>query len=206
MFADNKYKIYDLRIMIYDKFMKRKNILKSSIFNLKSLNGFTLIELIVSIGIISILAAAVLVTINPLDQFRKANDARRKTDLSQIQKALEQYYQDIGNYPKSSTSFQIENVSLTPVPWGGSWTPYMNALPSDPNSTDKYVYYTDNQQRYWLFTSLERGSKDSESCNSGSVCLSFTTTFTSILSPIPPTSNACGGICNFGVSSPNTVP
>lgn len=166
--------------------------------------GFTLIELTITIGILAILSTLVFAIVNPLDQIRKANDARRKDDLNQIQKSLEQYYQDNGQYPQSSSSYQIENPALTPVPWGGSWSPYMNSLPKDPDSGRTYIYYTTNQQSYYLYASLERGGKDPQACNiSGTAC-------TNVPNNKAVTCSATGSTttdyCNYGVSSPNTSP
>lgn len=50
--------------------------------------GFTLIELLIVIGIIGILAAAVVIFLNPAEQLRKAGDAKRLTDTSSFRQAL----------------------------------------------------------------------------------------------------------------------
>src|SRR5438034_6926778 len=84
-------------------------------------SGFTLIELLVVISVIGILAAGLLLLINPFAQFQKARDAQRKSDLGQIQKALELYSQDTGgNYPVSNASRQICDAGSPPAchPWG----------------------------------------------------------------------------------------
>lgn len=167
-----------------------------------SLKGFTLIELLVVIGILGILSVVLLVTINPVAQIQKANDARRKSDLEAIQHALELYYQDAGSYPPSSSSYTIEynNVSVN---WGSSWQPYIATLPKDPVSTNQYVYYsppTSNGQAYYLYASLQRGANDPDVCNKGNACKSIQG------GGGFPAATACGGTCNYGVSSPNVSP
>jgi len=182
---------------------------------IRSSRGVTLIELIVVAVLISLLAAAIMATMNPFEQFKKTNDAKRKSDLAQIQRALEAYYQDHGNYPRDNASQTKCNdgaggyliceeyeVGLYRVrTWGGSWSPYMNTLPKDPNSDQQYLYKSSaDQQQYWIFTSVERGNKDSQVCKpNGSKCTNAPN----------PSFGSCGDgliVCNYGVSSPNTAP
>lgn len=162
--------------------------------------GFTLIEMIVVVGILAILILVVIATMNPLDQIYKANDARRKSDLAQIQRALEAYYQDQGRYPVA-TSNKINGID-----WGEQWSPYMNTIPADPVSPKRYYKYTVDDtvdgtgQAYRLYANLERGGKDPQACTGGVACSNV------------PAGVYCGGSegayldCNFGVSSPNTSP
>lgn len=157
--------------------------------------GFTLIELIVAIGILGILAVAAIMALDPISQFQKSNDVRRKSDLAQVQRALESYYQDNNKYPISTATYQI-----TGVPWGNNWQRYMNILPMDPNSAKKYVYYSGGQS-YYLYANLDRGTLDSAVCknlNSNKECSSINTNQI--------TAKSCGGPCNYGVSSPDVSP
>jgi prepilin-type N-terminal cleavage/methylation domain-containing protein len=50
--------------------------------------GFTLVELLVVIAIISVLAAVVVLIINPLELTRRSRDAARLTDLANLQQAI----------------------------------------------------------------------------------------------------------------------
>lgn len=54
--------------------------------------GFTLIELLVVLGILGILAAALLAAINPVEQLKKAQDTSLKNLSSQFISASVQYY------------------------------------------------------------------------------------------------------------------
>ena len=67
--------------------------------NTRQNKGFTLLEILLVIAAIGILAAIVIVAINPLRQIGKARDATRLASLNTLQKALEQYYISNGRYP-----------------------------------------------------------------------------------------------------------
>lgn len=156
-------------------------------------SGFTLIELLVVLGILGILTTSLLAIINPLAQIQKANDAKRKTDLESLQRALEIYYQDNGSYPPS-TGNKIKGLS-----WGSSWTPYINSLPKDPLAAHHYIYYSPNNQTYYLYANLERGKNDPQACNKGNACSSLSGSGF-------PAATSCGATCSYGVSSPNVSP
>lgn len=161
---------------------------------IKNSTGFTLIELIVVIGIIAIMATATMAVLNPFSQFQKARDSRIKSDLSQIQKALETYYQDKSSYPTTSGYKIFDSLVIN---WGSSWQPYMNVVPRDPTLSHNYVYYSLNGQTYYLYANLVRGVVDPQVCqnlNANGECSSV------------PAANLCGAKCNFGVSSPNVTP
>lgn len=174
---------------------------------LRKSSGFTLIELIIVIGVLSILALLVLLIVNPFAQFQKANDARRKEDLGQIQKTLEQYYQDNGVYPTGTADHKLTNPQLTPIPWGTSWSPYMNVVPKDPDANKSYVYVSTGQT-YWLYAALDRGGLDTQACNASVSTCQQSPLSASCQCGNVPVNTYCGTtqICTYGVSSPNTSP
>lgn len=91
--------------------------------------GFTLIELLVVISIIAILSAGSIGMFT--NSQRRARDARRRSDLKQVQTALEQYNVANNQYP--------DTVLLANTFISGGTTPF------DPRggSTDIYEGYTD---------------------------------------------------------------
>ncbi len=103
--------------------------------------GFTLIELLLVIGIIAILAAVVIIAINPTKQLADARNAQRRSDVKTILDAAYQYALDNnGNIPttitttnrkicKSGVNVDCDEVSLNMLT--GS---YVVAIPSDPQS------------------------------------------------------------------------
>jgi len=64
--------------------------------------GFTLIELLVVVGIIAILSTLIVVYFNTAKM--GARDARRLSDVKQIQLALKMFYNDVGIYPTVITA------------------------------------------------------------------------------------------------------
>ena len=70
-----------------------------SVFTKETRSGFTLIELLVVISIIGLLASVVLTSLNSART--SAQDAKRVSDLNQLQKSIELYYHNTGSYPAS---------------------------------------------------------------------------------------------------------
>lgn len=94
----------------------------------KSTSGFTLIELLTVIAIIAILASVMIVLYNGTQA--RARDAARRVDISNITKALEQYYSDNGAYPiPSGTSSVINSTWYTSG--DSSWSTLAAALNGD---------------------------------------------------------------------------
>jgi len=70
----------------------------------KQNKGFTLLEILLVIAAIGILAAIVLVAINPNRQIAQARNIVRQADINTIQKAVEQYLIEKGSYPNGITN------------------------------------------------------------------------------------------------------
>jgi len=91
---------------------------------IKKQRGFTLIEVLVVISITGLLASIVLVALK--DARGKSRDTKRKSDLHQMQTALELYYNEHNEYPNWTVSGNPQffvNFSLwryddtTPLKW-----------------------------------------------------------------------------------------
>lgn len=101
--------------------------------------GFTLIELLVVIAIIGILSSVVLASLNTARQ--KSRDARRISDVKQMQLALELSFDSNGIYP----------ANLAALVSGG----FMPAVPTDPGSNSYTYVQISSGSDYLLRAQLE---------------------------------------------------
>ncbi|CAN5158379.1 hypothetical protein BH11PAT1_BH11PAT1_3190 [soil metagenome] len=66
--------------------------------------GFTLVELLVVIAILGILAAALLATIDPLEQIKKGQDSGRLSIAKEYSDSVNRYYAAKGVFPWPNTN------------------------------------------------------------------------------------------------------
>ena len=81
--------------------------------HIQTRKGFTLLEVLLVIAVIGILAAIVLVAINPNRQINQARQAAINSDKNTIEKALQQELIDTGSYPSSIDGVQRKICSST---------------------------------------------------------------------------------------------
>lgn len=96
--------------------------------------GFTLIELLVVIAIIGILSSVVLASLNSARV--KGRDARRISDVKQLQLALELYYDNNQSYPAATYALGNASTSLAALVTGN----FISSIPSDPTGSGNYRY------------------------------------------------------------------
>lgn len=112
--------------------------------------GFTLIEILVVIGIIAILAAIVIVAINPAKQFAQARNTQRQAGVNAILNAIGQRIADnkgvfagdftiggidyhCGELPTTTpATITTENTAGTLGALGCLVPTYISSLPTDP--------------------------------------------------------------------------
>lgn len=126
--------------------------------------GFTLIEILIVVGIIGLLASVVL---SGLGSVRgRGRDTRRVADLRQVQQGLELYYTRCQRYPGGPATSGSSCGSGNPTTWQSLRTTLtgsglgVTSVPSDPiysdDSTDGYKYAVSGDgQEYILQATLE---------------------------------------------------
>jgi len=95
----------------------------------RKLPAFTLIELLIVIAIVGILAAAVMVAINPAKRSRQARDAIRKSHIAVLADAFQAYYvTHEGLYPGTPHPFDCSGGRLAILVSSGE----LKVVPKDP--------------------------------------------------------------------------
>jgi prepilin-type N-terminal cleavage/methylation domain-containing protein len=112
-------------------------------------SGFTLIELLVVIAILGVLAAGILVAINPLEQLSRGRDATKKSTISQLGNAVQAYYTSQGGvYPTTGntwittvqTSGEIKSVPSAATPGCSNGGLVQNGYCYNSTAADAVVY------------------------------------------------------------------
>lgn len=181
-----------------------------------NINGFTLVELLIVVLIISILAAVGFISYSTAQ--KQARIAKRVEDLRNIRTALEIFYAKNGFYPSTNGNLSSECIvgsskasdqvipNLVPT--------YMTAFPADPKmdkatSLSCYIYRSDGKdyklwdrdiieftqadyqsQRNLIDPALDGGAGGAGSCIVDGTSITSWAVYSSCT-----TSPACGGSC-----------
>ncbi len=128
--------------------------------------SFTLIELLVVIVILGMLSA--LYVPNFMEARIKTRDAQRKSDLKQIQKALELYRQD-RTPPAYPTALPTPNICWSSGP-GCSGSIYMNNFPRDPLPNRRYYFSVNNNTLIYTLCACLENISDLDASTNCTVC------------------------------------
>ena len=156
--------------------------------------GFTLIELLIVIGIIGILAAIILVAVDPAKRLKQSRNARRSAEANAILNAILNYTVDYkGTLPtaiSSATAGIPVMIGAANSNLGNTWCPgttigtgvnsasttadlsadaslvsaYISEMPVDPRGTNDTVTYSAQATGYYFLRSAN-GRLEVGSCN-----------------------------------------
>lgn len=127
--------------------------------------GFTLVELLVVIAIIGLLSTLAVVSLGSARS--KARDARRISDIKQVQTALELHFADVGLYPVEATAVTLgdanhdvlsENGFEASASLPGGVSVFMGQVPSNinqPAGIAAYEYTSADGTTYTITFELE---------------------------------------------------
>lgn len=137
---------------------KKFSNLKSQILNLKSLKGFTLIELMVAVTIVAVMATIGLALYSNMQKV--ARDSKRVSDLEEIRKAAEAMRIATGAYPTTLAAMASYFERA--------------AAPTDPSGGGAYIYQN-LSERYIACATLENcGTATNPRCTNSGVASSTT--------------------------------
>ncbi|HEY4478373.1 MAG TPA: prepilin-type N-terminal cleavage/methylation domain-containing protein [Candidatus Paceibacterota bacterium] len=127
--------------------------------------GFTLIEILIVIGIIAILAAVVLVAVNPSRQFKLARDSQRVSNVNAILNSISQNIsENHGIFLCGTTTVALPAIPTTvksDILSGGFdlascvVPSYLSSLPYDPSAIGAhYIDNTDYDTQYVIYQDI----------------------------------------------------
>jgi general secretion pathway protein G len=140
--------IFNFQLFIYSVLYKSR----------KNSGGFTLIELLIVMAIIGILVS--VASVNFIGVRERARDSQRKSDIAQIQIALELFRTDTGAYP---TAAQYP-VGCNGVFQSTTGTLYLKKTPCDPlnPSQQRYIYAPTTTNTGYCLRACFENSRDSK--------------------------------------------
>jgi len=128
--------------------------------------GFTLIELLVVIAIVGVLAAVVLIAINPARRLAQARDSGRKNDVGQLATGAQAFYTTNARYPTAlgelSTSGDLKQVPTNPAGCNPAYTITGNDT-TTPQEAGIYVCLEAPNvtgATYWLWSSTSGSARE----------------------------------------------
>ena len=126
----------------------------------KRVGGFTLIEIMIVVVIISILATLIVPKV--LDRPAQARISVAKSNINAISEALELYKFDNDSYPTQDQGLQalVTKPNLDPIP--KRWRGYLNKVPKDPWGNDYYYIFPGEHGAYDIYCYIENKTTDNE--------------------------------------------
>lgn len=137
-----------------------------------SARGFTLVELLIVIAVLGVLAAVLLVVINPIEQLARGRDSGRKGTVSQLGNAVQAYYTSHNAaYPTAVTGTTVDWITkligageVKTVPTNPAYS-ITGTATCTGNAQSNWCYSTNTTEAI-VYARMESTSEDSK-CATG---------------------------------------
>lgn len=134
--------------------------------NLTDSRGVTLVELLTTMTFVLILITVITILVNPSEKKAQARDQKRLSDISKLDRIINEYLVDNGYYPDEENVTRVSNqlplgnggpFENSTTGWvKGNFSRYTTLFPIDPTNEDIYVYkFRHTQSSYELNAVLE---------------------------------------------------
>ena len=127
--------------------------------------GLTLVELVVVLSISLIIFGSVSLVIDPLSLKQKGRDNKRLSDISTLDRAVNEFMLDNKKYPdtsgvlRKSTILPVNADALVTSNFGwiqADLSPYISKLPIDPENNETFFYsYIHDDTSYEINAQME---------------------------------------------------
>ena len=122
--------------------------------NLRRRSGFTLLEMVIVLGIIAMILGGAIFAMRGIGDAAKLRQV--ESDFKSFQSALAMYKLNAGSYPTTQQGLNalVEKPSSTPVP--RRWVQVMSKIPTDPWDSP-YIYKFPGKKRANEFEMISKG-------------------------------------------------
>lgn len=133
--------------------------------------GFTLIELLIVIAVLGVLAAVVLVAIDPVEQLARGRDAGRKSAVAEVGRAMQAYFTSRAAYPVVGEWTAVPATNALVISGDIRSIPSQTApQPNPPGTTacgggsapNQYCYKVNATPQMVVYTHIESKSEGSK--------------------------------------------
>ncbi len=172
--------------------------------------GFTLVELLVVIAVLGVLAAGVLVAINPLEQLARGRDVSKKTAITELGRGLNTYLTTQHELPDgndasggfASALAASGEIRVVPTNPSSQQCDDIASNTATAGVENGYCFEKDANNEYVVYAPVESAS-EALNANNGTDCAAGTTAYVVYSSAAGRTGLVCSADVNPGLTALN---